>query len=376
MGSKYSKKSMQSIKFGLQRKFLNSPKAVDIVHHPEYKNSGRVFKAVSSTLKKEGKGAVKPKEAISEQDMAKIQHSLDLSTPQGLQDKVFFDIMLYFCNRGRENLRDMTVDSFEEHDEGGRRFITLRDNLTKNNREDDAEKSQGGIMVEIPGNPRCPVKAFLEYKMKLNPACKWFWQRPKSLESDESEPWYCNAPLGKNTLGNKVKDISKRANCSRVYTNHCLRSTSITSLDNAGFASRDIMTVSGHHSEASIKNYSRTSETKKLEMSNAIAAVINPQSAVINQQPDVVSFPVTIQQPVDVPSTSSLNASSLLDPVSSSQQSQDSDLQLIDQVLRDIGNSPKPVTIPVNISTNNSQMEENKTSQFNFQHCVVKIYNK
>ena len=36
----------------------------------------------------------------------------NISTPQGLQDKVQFDIRFYFCRRGLENLHDFTKDTF------------------------------------------------------------------------------------------------------------------------------------------------------------------------------------------------------------------------------------------------------------------------
>ncbi len=64
--------------------------------------------------------------------------------------------------------------------------------------------------------------------------------------------WFDNSPLGKDTLSNLTKKISKAAGCSKVYTNHCLRATSVTLLDHAGVPSRDIMTVTGHKSETSI----------------------------------------------------------------------------------------------------------------------------
>ena len=66
--------------------------------------SNKVIKAMLVKLKKEGKGVVKHRDPISKLDMTKILSCLDLNTPQGLQDKVFIDIMLYFANRGRENL--------------------------------------------------------------------------------------------------------------------------------------------------------------------------------------------------------------------------------------------------------------------------------
>ena len=90
----------------------------------------KAFKSMVMVLKKE--------------DMQLIRDSFDLSSPQGLQDKVFIDVMIDFCNRGRENLRAMTADHFEEHVRSdGLTFITLKDMLTKNNREDADEASQG-----------------------------------------------------------------------------------------------------------------------------------------------------------------------------------------------------------------------------------------
>ena len=67
--------------------------------------------------------------------------------------------------------------------------------------------------------------------------------------------WYIRAPLGKNTLSNLMTNISKLANLSMNYTNHSIRVTSITEMDGAGVASGHMMGISGHKSEASIKNY-------------------------------------------------------------------------------------------------------------------------
>ena len=62
-----------------------------------------------------------------------------------------------------------------------------------------------------------------------------------------------------------------------MYTNHSLRATCVTILDNAGFASRDIMAVSGHKSESSLKHYVKTSDAKKKHMSAEIARQMNQQ---------------------------------------------------------------------------------------------------
>lgn len=61
-----------------------------------------------------------------------------------------------------------------------------------------------------------------------------------------------------------MKTISSDAGLSQVYTNHCIRATCITTLDNNGFEARHIMSITGHKSETSIRAYSKTGlETKK-----------------------------------------------------------------------------------------------------------------
>ena len=105
-----------------------------------------------------------------------------------------------------------------------------------------------------------PVKAFELYLSKLNPSLDSLWQRPKAFDNFNEfySVWYCNAPLGKNTLGSLMKTISVEYKLSKVYTNHCIRSTAVSVLDNINnFEARHIMRVSGHKSGTSIRSYSR-----------------------------------------------------------------------------------------------------------------------
>ena len=270
-GTLYTKKSMQGIKYGLHRHFKTA-RDIDIMKSDKFPKSNEAYKAFMVKLKQAGKGSVKHKKAISKEDMAKIFSSdaLDITTPLGLQNKVFMDLMIYFANRGRENLRDMKAEDFVvQTNEQNLRYITHRDMLTKSRREDDDEE-WSGFMYEIPGSPRCPVTTFLAYQSVLNPSLDCLWQRPKDAAPAEG-PWYMNAPLGVNTLGNKMKDISEAAGCSKKYTNHCLRATTVTVLDRAGFVNRDIMSVTGHRSESSLKHYVSTSDDRKKQMSGKIA---------------------------------------------------------------------------------------------------------
>ena len=241
-GNLYTKKSMHAIRYGLNRHFI-AEKDWDIYDSKIFKESNKIYKAMLVELKKQGKGAVQHKRTVSEEDLAKIFHSLDITTPEGLQNKVFLDIMLYFANRGRENLRAMTISDFVvEVDDQNLCYVVHRDTLTKSRRENEDEESSG-YMYEIPGSSHCPVSSFLAFKDVLNPTQKCMWQRPKSAAPVDGSPWYVNGPLGVNTLGNKMKNISEKAGCSQKYTNHSLRATTCTILDEAGFQNRHIMSV-------------------------------------------------------------------------------------------------------------------------------------
>ena len=112
--TEYSKSSLIAIRFALCRYIKASRPELDIVNGSSFDKANRVFKAKIVDLKKKGKAKVEHKPAIAVQDLRKLYFSeaFNTSMPTGLQNKVFFEIMLYFCRRGRENLRELTKDSF------------------------------------------------------------------------------------------------------------------------------------------------------------------------------------------------------------------------------------------------------------------------
>ena len=100
------------------------------------------------------------------------------NTPVGLQNKVQFDIRLYFCRRGMENIPNMTKSTFEIKTDAksSLRYATkAKDELTKNHRGTYKENT-AGIMPETPGSELCPVRSFEKYINKLHPSCDRLWQ--------------------------------------------------------------------------------------------------------------------------------------------------------------------------------------------------------
>lgn len=97
--------------------------------------------------------------------------------------------------------------------------------------------------------------------------------------------WYDIQCVGMNTLGNKMKKISKLANLPREYTNHSIRATSVTILDECGFEARHIMCVSGHRSGSSICSYaSKTKSVTKLAMSTVLSNALSKSPQIADKE--------------------------------------------------------------------------------------------
>ena len=76
-----------------------------------------------------------------------------------------------------------------------------------------------------------------------------------------------------------MANISDSAGLSNRYTKHSLRATSVHVLDKEQFASRRIMSVTGHKSENSLKTYTGyTDQNIKKRMSDTISENLNPSN--------------------------------------------------------------------------------------------------
>ena len=272
----YSKNSLCSIRFALCRHFKQELN-IDIIKDTEFNEANRIYEAQCVELKKQGLAKTEHKPPIADEDIKKLYRCgvFNTENPTTLQNKVFFEIMLFFCRRGRQNLRQLKKTDFEikVNSQGKRCVLKTTDELTKNHRAHDVQAEEGGMMIANDG-PFCPVSSFEKYLSVLNPMNEYLFQRPKK-SAGEGEIWYDNMVVGENTLGKKMKVISHQAKLSTIYTNHSIRATTITILDRSGFEARHIMSVSGHRNESSIKTYSKTDTNTKTNMAGSLMAVID-----------------------------------------------------------------------------------------------------
>ena len=78
-------------------------------------------------------------------------------------------------------------------------------------------------------------------------------------------------PIGRNTLGNIVKNLMKEAGFNGKYTNHSLRVTTATRLFNAHIPDQLIMNQTGHRSTSAVTKYKRPNESQLQD----VTAIIN-----------------------------------------------------------------------------------------------------
>jgi len=123
-------------------------------------------------------------------------------------------------------------------------------------------------------------RALSLYISKLNPKCEALFQQPRRDWNESAitpEIWYENRPFGGNTLGNIMKEISTKAKLSKVYTNHCVRATTITLWSQAGLSDRHrIYHISEHRSPNSLQHYrdSRPSSTQLRKCSDVLSSAL------------------------------------------------------------------------------------------------------
>ena len=127
----------------------------------EFNKTNRVYGAQCVELKKQGLAKTEHKPPIADEDIEKLYRLCGIfntENPSALQNKVFFEIMLFFCRRGRQNLRQLKKTDFEikVNSQGKRCVVKTNDELKKNHREHDVQAEEGGMVVAN-DSPFCSV---------------------------------------------------------------------------------------------------------------------------------------------------------------------------------------------------------------------------
>ena len=118
------------------------------------------------------------------------------------------------------------------------------------------------------------------YVSKLHPGSPYLWQYPRGGRINYLDScWYDSRRVGHNPTKGFIKELCKDAKLiSHEYTNHSIRNTCISCLDDSGFEARHITALTSFKSENTIKEYSVCCpEHKKKVMFDALAQPLQKQ---------------------------------------------------------------------------------------------------
>ena len=260
-GKSLSPSTFVSIRSGLNRYMKNPPfkRNLFIMGQPEFTSSNKMFLSVVKRIKQNGGDQTKHYPSIANDDLEKLKSpsAFDLNSPKQLQEKIFFYIQFNFARRGRENLRQLKKYSFSfHHDDKDLEYCEMAYNERTKNHQ-NPEQSESKPRMYATGKDTCPVMTLKLFMSKLPDNCEILYVQAKTGKnfSVSDSCWYTMKPIGINTLGNFMKTISKRLGLSIHYSNHSIWATVVTLLSSKGLEARQIMRLTKHKSESSLRSY-------------------------------------------------------------------------------------------------------------------------
>ncbi|XP_061190714.1 uncharacterized protein LOC133198711 isoform X2 [Saccostrea echinata] len=287
-GTPYKNNTLETIRYGLNR-YLKSPpfnRKIDILKDSSFIDSNTCFKSVIAEAKRMGAGVVVHHPVISDADLKLLYTSTQLSiaTPMGLFNKVQFDIRMYFCQRGNENLHAMTKDMFKVVKNKGTGEIFVR------RVDDDDKETTPRMMPEVKESIYCPVLSFQRYLAKLHPDCDKLWQRPRDVFSDSDSTWYCNIPVGEKKLSKFLSTLSRATNLSKVYTNQSIRVTDASKLSQCMFGHSHVTPVTGNQPMQNLIVFQQVSDAEEIQTGDPSCPVSSFKKYSSKLHPDNPNF--------------------------------------------------------------------------------------
>jgi len=260
-GTFYSPSSLICIRASIQR-HLTSPdvnRTINIIRGDDFKRANGVLRSMVGKFLNSSQQKGKEYDAINEDDFQKVLNYFTRTSTQVLQDEVLFNTIYYFGLRGRENLRNMKCSTIViKSDSSGAQYAVIDVPMASKNVKASLNSKEHtdfkqARMYEKSDKSCCPVEALKLYKDSF------------PSDADENTPLFLKCtknglskvPVGKTILSDFMKNLSKKLNLSKIYTNHCIRVTVVTIMREKNFPVKDIMLVTGHKNTSSVERYDR-----------------------------------------------------------------------------------------------------------------------
>ena len=154
----YKNTSLKCIRAALNRHF-KATRNIDIITNEKFIQCNEMFQGVTKKGKREGRGEVESKPPIEPEDMERLSQYFTKNmksppNPAKLQEIVLFNVIYFGGRRGRENLRNMKINTFEiTKDAQNRQYIhqVIKEH-DKNHTESDFQPSNEARIYEKPGH--------------------------------------------------------------------------------------------------------------------------------------------------------------------------------------------------------------------------------
>lgn len=190
--------------------------------------------------------------------MARIIKLWDECTPEGLQNFFYHIVAVELAWRGGEPA-DCLIDYFtidKNHDGTPTNRIEYNPIFSKTCQGGSKSCTNSKCLVpNIAIECACPVRLFHKLLSKNITSSRLFL-RPNRFWKFESDTWFDNIPVGKNTINMWTKSstqaIGSDTMCKKI-SNHWNRSTVVSHLANKGIPEHQLIKITGHGSSNSIK---------------------------------------------------------------------------------------------------------------------------
>ena len=296
-GDKYPPKTIQSILAGILRFMrVSTPDYPNFFNKedPDFNSFQVTLDNLFKHLRCDGVGSSSSRtETISCDEETQLWTSgvLNVDCPKSLLRCAFYYNGKCFCLRGGQEHRDLGVSQLERLYEPDR--YVYREKSSKNRPGGINQTRLDHKCVTIVANPNagdhCHVFILDKYIQKLPKDAvekDLFYCKPLlATPNDEKSPWYYAVPIGKNMLGNMVKEICSEAGLDGKKTNHSLRVAGATSLYQAGVPEKLIQQRTGHRCLQSLRDYERVSSDQEIAVSRILSGEVNSYERKLDNKP-------------------------------------------------------------------------------------------
>ena len=281
-GKPYPASTLYQILSGLLR--YSRSKSVDCINFLDKKDARFAsFRGACDTLsrelRKEGIGAEVKHAAIftpEEEEQLWSTGTIGTHCPKALVRAVYFVLGKNLCLRGGKEQRDLNPSMLRrEHNPD--RYVYV-ENGSKNHPGKFGRNEPDNKIVTIFSNEkagqRCPVYVIDLYFSKipcLPSELECMYLKPLSKTPlDETKPWFCLVPVGKNLLSKYVELMCEDAGLEK-RSNHSLRATGASALFTAGVPEKIIKGITGHRSSKALEVYERPTQSQLQAVSSVMS---------------------------------------------------------------------------------------------------------